>query len=785
MALILIVFGVLILVVAAAILLKDRARPVAQPASPGLRGGGDTVFDGRSDAPDVAAQQPDFGDLPQWAVDVVVQPQLTDLASKPASVYPEVLFDKDPQQFKQAMREVITAAGKTLPTASQWRLILSPAGTTRVMAGAGAGKSTALSLRVVFMHKYLGIPLERISVVTFTRASRADMINKLVRDMALFGVSLTDAEAKQIVRTFHSLLLCQAQDGELGTFFEHVGSSNGSADDGLSALNNKQLDYLRNVYSRLYQHNPNFRKSIGQILLEKLATPRLSQYTDAEALDRAIAVAEPRDRLITQAMTDAWLLKIKEIGLKDDVISWEPVAIKTSRAGGVWHANGRINVTGVPIVFGCNGIRDIANAPLDATRYPVKSFDEKRSLNSMANVRLKIIATISIEKYIYIEDGGDLDDLKLWSDWFYRQKMLESVSTFPAFSLRIPGDTVSMSIFECLYSIGSFIASMGLNVGLTAHDIADEFEHEHGPALETNLCRGVAEFWPAMNSDGVSTYDELFLTHSEVGYLRNMPPDRLLPMQHLLIDEFQDISGQIVKWIKSTHKVLSEHGAHPSLLVVGDDRQSVYGWRGSDPEYMLQFNDHFPGAALVTMAENFRSGQHIINTAELLVKHMVQTEEHQHGVAAGSAADHLGDCELCTGGDEEITKLVTELIDKEPDASIFILSRTNEGLVPFKPFDQNKNITRLTIHRSKGLEADYVIIKGDCSYTGSSPLKNAIYSRAGITASYDLAQADEAMRLSYVAITRARKKVWWFGEPAKEGGAFRYLAEAVTGGAWN
>lgn len=725
------------------------------------------------------------GGIPPWemsaANEYISPPPCVLSAIEP--VYQGLLFECDPQLFRQQIESNLTAASVSLPTLSQWNMILSPAMATRVIAGAGSGKSTALSLRAVFLHKFLGVPLDQITIVTFTRASRADMVKKLIRDMELFQVTLTEAAARKVVRTFHSMIIEQAKD-PLGDviYFEQIGGKIDDIDegDGLSSLNNKQLDYLRAVFAKTYKNNPLFRRSVGQVLLEKLAIPRLSQYGDVESLDRAIAVAEPRDRIVTQAITDAWLTK-SSFDPQKGIIEWGATAIKTSRAGGVWYANGRVISTGMPIVLGCGGIKDIAQEPLNQAKYPLMDADKDRTLNFIGNVRLKVIATIAIEKYLYIETDEDLADLYLLTDWAYRSQSLQDSGTFPAFSLRIPGDTTSSSIFESLYSVGSFIGSMGVDVTLASKVIAVQLE-QVDCALEANLCRALAEFWPALHEQNHSTYDNLFFKHGGPQYLETLGLEHLSPMKHLLIDEFQDISGQIVRWIKAVHSVLSQHGEKPSLLAVGDDWQSVYGWRGSDPEFMIRFDEHFGESKLVTMTENFRSGQHIINTAEMLVGRLAESALNKHGVASGYAAKALGDVELCTGGNEEIATLVESLKREDPDGEIFILSRTNEGLMPFRKVGKGKKITLLTMHRAKGLEADYVIIKGDCNYLSSSPLRNAIYAQARMLNSYDVAQQDESLRLAYVSITRAKKKAWWFGEPSKPGGAFRLLNAAICGG---
>ena len=76
-----------------------------------------------------------------------------------------------------------------------------------MIAGAGAGKSTTLVLRILLLTHYLGFELSSMTVVTFTRESRKDFINKLIELFALWGRALSFKEARDLVRTFHSRIL--------------------------------------------------------------------------------------------------------------------------------------------------------------------------------------------------------------------------------------------------------------------------------------------------------------------------------------------------------------------------------------------------------------------------------------------------------------------------------------------------------------------------------------------------------------------------------------------------
>jgi DNA helicase-2/ATP-dependent DNA helicase PcrA len=81
----------------------------------------------------------------------------------------------------------------------------------------------------------------------------------------------------------------------------------------------------------------------------------------------------------------------------------------------------------------------------------------------------------------------------------------------------------------------------------------------------------------------------------------------------ILADEFQDVNFAQFTWLR----LLA--GAHGEIFVVGDDDQSVYGWRGADVGYIRRFTDDFPNAAVFRLEENFRSTSHILGAANTVI----------------------------------------------------------------------------------------------------------------------------------------------------------------------
>jgi DNA helicase-2/ATP-dependent DNA helicase PcrA len=97
----------------------------------------------------------------------------------------------------------------------------------------------------------------------------------------------------------------------------------------------------------------------------------------------------------------------------------------------------------------------------------------------------------------------------------------------------------------------------------------------------------------------------------------------------VLVDEFQDTNGSQLELVQ-----LLVDG-HRDVCVVGDDDQSIYGWRGADISNILQFEDHFPDATLIPLEQNYRSTGHILAAANGVISRNTARREKSLWTASG------------------------------------------------------------------------------------------------------------------------------------------------------
>ncbi|MCE8018678.1 DNA helicase II [Halomonas sp. MCCC 1A11036] len=138
----------------------------------------------------------------------------------------------------------------------------------------------------------------------------------------------------------------------------------------------------------------------------------------------------------------------------------------------------------------------------------------------------------------------------------------------------------------------------------------------HGDAYMAQMVELYERYQLTCERGGLVDFGELLLRSLEL--LRDTPA--LLAhyqerFAHVLVDEFQDTNTLQYAWLK----LLT--GMKTPMTVVGDDDQSIYGWRGARIENIRRFEQEFPGTHTVRLEQNYRSTSAILDAANALISH--------------------------------------------------------------------------------------------------------------------------------------------------------------------
>ncbi len=142
--------------------------------------------------------------------------------------------------------------------------------------------------------------------------------------------------------------------------------------------------------------------------------------------------------------------------------------------------------------------------------------------------------------------------------------------------------------------------------------------------------------------------------------------------EFVMIDEYQDTNRSQYELMR----LLTE--AHKNICVVGDEDQSIYGWRGADIRNILDFEHDFPNAAVIRLEQNYRSTKNILEAASAVVANNTERKGKWLWTDAG-AGEKIGRFEAFDGEQEAlfIADSIDKLLTANPGDRAAVLYRTN------------------------------------------------------------------------------------------------------------
>ncbi|MDR0969060.1 MAG: ATP-dependent helicase [Lentimicrobiaceae bacterium] len=274
-------------------------------------------------------------------------------------------------------------------------------------------------------------------------------------------------------------------------------------------------------------------------------------------------------------------------------------------------------------------------------------------------------------------------------------------------------------------------------------------------------------------NDLISTNISLLKNHADIA---NKYREKC---QYILVDEFQDVNNLQVELIKL---LLTDN---TQLFCVGDDWQSIYGFRGSNVNYIVDFEKHFINAKITKLNLNYRSTQNIVGASNEVIKNnkfkidkdVQASKKSEHKIVVFAGNNEEENIRFCLN---RIKELLKDGVDND---EILFLYRRSKMYSPyfFKFKNENIRIQHKTIHAAKGLESKVVFIIGLTEGGGGFPdiwLEDRIFQVIK-KANRDLLMEEER-RLFYVAITRAKDKLFLITEKGNESSFLKEIPETFT-----
>ncbi|MBC8351861.1 MAG: UvrD-helicase domain-containing protein [Planctomycetes bacterium] len=247
----------------------------------------------------------------------------------------------------------------------------------------------------------------------------------------------------------------------------------------------------------------------------------------------------------------------------------------------------------------------------------------------------------------------------------YDRSDQESLARGVLREIRVPNETLRPG--DLLYFIGGWKTKC-IRPADAATTASTDKEHLAAMAYR--------RYQSGLKQRGAVDFDDLLLLTEELfTKFEEVRREEASMFDHLLIDEYQDTNGSQYRIVKAMAQ------DHRNLCVVGDDDQSIYGWRGAEVEHILRFSRDWPDSTVVWLENNYRSTEAILTVANRLIafnkkRHPKELKAARSGGQQPRIEQYPNETKEAEGVVAAIAKLLRQP-DWEP-ADFAILFRTNE-----------------------------------------------------------------------------------------------------------
>ena len=246
-----------------------------------------------------------------------------------------------------------------------------------------------------------------------------------------------------------------------------------------------------------------------------------------------------------------------------------------------------------------------------------------------------------------------------------------------------------------------FVNELRLDIGKFNNSFAIIGQYEPACCKNKNLFYGLLRNYEEYKqSVGKIDYDDmLFLAYEILKYDDNALSWIRDRYRYVLVDEYQDVS-ELQKRI--IYQIAGKDG---NLAVVGDDDQSIYGFRGADASIMLNFKKDYPDSELIYLKTNYRSNEEIVEKSSQLIKHnrIRFDKEFLSNRGAGGKVEHLSVMNRKAEIDLLLKDIVNQLESGMNPDEIAVIYRVNKQGTLLAEALMDKEITFKTNDKISGI----------------------------------------------------------------------------------
>lgn len=625
--------------------------------------------------------------------------------------------------------------GQNLLTAEQLRAVLCNDNRNLIIAGAGSGKTRVIDFKVRYLVNHKNINPEKILLLSFSRKSASDLVKKISENIPGITARTIHSFSSQMAKSRGRQLFDESKN-ELGAFV-------------IKALVETLRD--KNTFRSFEEFYEKFFSEIKPLIFYKNIDDLRADLikVNSKLIDIPDPFGELKARRALKTLRGEYVRSVDErfiadfLYLQDIKYEYEP---KYSYISNPYYPDFFLNDYNIYLEHFAITTSGQPPPYFDNPKKYLDGIEWKRRIHTENETKL-------VESYSYLlnEKGSSAYLSELFAsngipieDFSNDEKVLGKISR------------ELNRVFTKFYNMFKL---SGLSI--------QQLKQKH-TISKYSIFLQIFESFLGHYEKLVEKENKMDFNDMVIDVIAKIQSEGLKPFDYIIVDEFQDTSNLAMKLLDAVYLIDDK----TTFLSVGDDWQSIYGFNGSDVSILSDYNRRYAGVSIQNLNINFRSHSKIVELGKrFITKNPAQIKKN---VVSFNVKYDRSEIEFISF--DEMENKIRAIPENE---SIFVLYRYHDdcpatrGLFysyfemdrngkPVKRYGQSKNISMMTIHASKGLEARHVFILFPDGVRRKFPSEiedHFVFNM--LKTNTDDFPFSEERRLMYVGITRAEQNLYF------------------------